>query len=331
MARSQIKALVVGAFISLGSLIKLTQHGARALKYNFLCPIIVISLAKLVSSAVLYRLYDGPLDTIPSWIRLEPGVALRYGVVAALFCLYDVLSFVNLAHFDPQTYLVFLQMRTVLTGMVWEVAFGKSLAWAQRGGLALICAGCVMKQIGAGFDVESLSQVSLFDYAILALQITSNCLAGVANELLLKRKGGAPLNLQNMIQYSWTVLWCLCVGAICPLDGVHLNPFNFEEWAKMGDSRMLPNIVILTVLGLVTSVLLKLMDSVWKAIATAVELFLTSYASALVFGYPVSLRNLLALCVAACGIGFYTTSGKAAPNKQLPTRQTLAKDEFYKV
>merc|ERR1712072_1139058 len=75
---------------------------------------------------------------------------------------------------------------------------------------------------------------------------------------------------------------------------------------------MLPNIVILTFLGLVTSVMLKVLNSVWKAVATAVELFITSYASALVFGYAVHFSDLVALCIAAAGVSLYALGARSA-------------------
>lgn len=279
------------------------------MRYSFLAPIVVISFAKIVCSLGLYAWYDGALAHVPQRLVAAKGVLMRYSVVAGLFCLYDVLSFVNLAHLDPQTYLVFLQLRTVMTGVIWEFAFSKTLTWAQRGGLALICFGCITKQVGAGFSVEKASQVAYRDYVLLAVQIGANCWAGVANEVLLKEKGGVPLNLQNIVQYSWVLVWCLLVGTLCPVEGVHLNPLDVSEWSKMLDAKMLPNILILTLLGLITSVMLKMLSSVWKAVATAVELFLTSYASAYIFGYAVSGSDVTALFIAAVGGSLYALGG----------------------
>merc|ERR1712048_1435252 len=73
----------------------------------------------------------------------------------------------------------------------------------------------------------------------------------------------------------------------------------------MTDARLLPAIIILVVLGLVTSLVLKLLDSIWKAISTALELSITAFASAWVFGYPVHLSDLLALIVASVGVALY--------------------------
>mmetsp|Transcript_15653 Transcript_15653/g.49497 ORF Transcript_15653/g.49497 Transcript_15653/m.49497 type:complete len:347 (+) Transcript_15653:36-1076(+) len=318
-----MRRIVFSAFVGLGTLIKLTQHKARELQYNFLCPIVVISVAKLTCSLALYAWFDGPLHGLPGHVVAARGVVLRYAVVAALFCLYDVLSFVNLGIFDPATYLMFLQLRTVITGAVWEVAFAKKLSWLQRGALALICLACIAKQTRAGSGPGTAAAVPLTSHILLALQVVANCMAGVANELLLKSKGEVPLNLQNAVQYSWTIVWCLLIGTVCPLEGIRLNPLDLQEWVKMVDPRMLPNILVLTLLGLVTSVLLKVLDSIWKAIATAVELFLTSYASALAFGYPVHTADLAALCIAATGVGLYAwPAAKVRPGPAFAKRDS---------
>merc|ERR1711957_850341 len=81
----------------------------------------------------------------------------------------------------------------------------------------------------------------------------------------------------------------------------------------MADPRMIPNIIILTILGLVTSAILKLMNSIWKAMMTAVELFLSTFASAAVFGYPVFLGDFAALFVTITGVVLYGAASHTQP------------------
>mmetsp|Transcript_1138 Transcript_1138/g.3619 ORF Transcript_1138/g.3619 Transcript_1138/m.3619 type:complete len:331 (+) Transcript_1138:138-1130(+) len=299
-----LRRSVFSVTVGLGTLIGVTQHAARELEYNFMCPIMVVSLAKLLCSLALYARYDGPLAEIPRRIRVDWGVVARYSVVAGLFCLYDVLSFVNSGLLDPQTYLTLLQLRIVVTGAVWALAFARPPSWRQRGALALICLACtatVGPKQGAAPGL-SLTHRSL---SLVAVQIVANCFAGVANEVLLKQKGEVSLSLQNAVQYTWTLLWCLLAGLLCPLDGVRLNPLNLQEWAKMADLRMLPNIVVLTLLGLVSSLMLKVLDSVWRSVAAAVQLVLTPFVSLLAFGYPLRPVDLCPLCLVVLGVWLY--------------------------
>eukprot|EP00746_Dinoflagellata_sp_MGD_P155403 gnl/MRDRNA2_/MRDRNA2_85354_c0_seq2.p1 gnl/MRDRNA2_/MRDRNA2_85354_c0~~gnl/MRDRNA2_/MRDRNA2_85354_c0_seq2.p1 ORF type:complete len:114 (+),score=11.25 gnl/MRDRNA2_/MRDRNA2_85354_c0_seq2:124-465(+) len=94
------KVLVFWSFAILGTAMTLLQHGAREVHYNFLCPTILTALAKLVISLILYMVHDGKLREIPEQLKSAKKIVLRYSAVAGLFCIYDVLSFVNLGHFD---------------------------------------------------------------------------------------------------------------------------------------------------------------------------------------------------------------------------------------
>ena len=49
------------------------------------------------------------------------SVLLLYLVPASLYCLYNNLSFLSLAYFDPTTYFMFMQIRLLLTGLIYQV------------------------------------------------------------------------------------------------------------------------------------------------------------------------------------------------------------------
>lgn len=42
-------------------------------------------------------------------------------VPSGLYCVYNVLTFTNLAAFDPTTYFLLLQLRVVVTGVLFQV------------------------------------------------------------------------------------------------------------------------------------------------------------------------------------------------------------------
>lgn len=44
-----------------------------------------------------------------------------YMIPASLYCLYNNLSFTNLAFFDPTTYFLFMQIRLLMTGVIYQV------------------------------------------------------------------------------------------------------------------------------------------------------------------------------------------------------------------
>jgi integrin beta 8 len=69
-----------------------------------------------------------------------------YFVPAGLYCIYNNLAFVNLANYDPTTYFLLLQMRTVVTGVMFQLLFRKVLSRKQWVSLGLLTLGCIIKE-----------------------------------------------------------------------------------------------------------------------------------------------------------------------------------------
>ena len=44
-----------------------------------------------------------------------------YLVPASLYCLYNNLSFISLSYFNPTTYFMFMQIRLLMTGLMYQV------------------------------------------------------------------------------------------------------------------------------------------------------------------------------------------------------------------
>jgi solute carrier family 35 (UDP-sugar transporter), member A1/2/3 len=128
------------------------------------------------------------------------NVLALYLVPAFLYCLYNNLSFVNLSVFDPTTYYLLLQLRVVITGVLFQIIFKKYLSRKQWLSLILLTLGCMVKQIDFGDtpvkaadDSRAPKNTVGFDLSINAvfilIQVVCSCLAGVYNEYLLKDKG----------------------------------------------------------------------------------------------------------------------------------------------
>ena len=48
-------------------------------------------------------------------------VGVYYLIPSSLYCLYNNLSFANLSIFDPTTYFIFMQIRLLMTGFIYQV------------------------------------------------------------------------------------------------------------------------------------------------------------------------------------------------------------------
>lgn len=73
---------------------------------------------------------------------------LFYMVPAFLYCLYNNLTFINLSNYDPTSYFLLLQLRVVVTGVVFQILFQKKLSKLQWISLLILTAGCVLKEWG---------------------------------------------------------------------------------------------------------------------------------------------------------------------------------------
>ena len=61
-------------------------------------------------------------------IYTHAAILAYYMIPAFLYCLYNNLSFTNLAFFDPTTYFMFMQIRLLMTGVIYQVGLrGKKL------------------------------------------------------------------------------------------------------------------------------------------------------------------------------------------------------------
>ena len=82
-------------------------------------------------------------------------MALLYFIPAALYAMYNNLTFINLKLFDPPTYFVLLQLRIAMTGVVFQILFKQALTRTQWLSILLLMFGCIIKQ--ANFDSMNLS------------------------------------------------------------------------------------------------------------------------------------------------------------------------------
>lgn len=141
------------------------------------------------------------------------NVLALYLVPAFLYCLYNNLAFYNLSTFDPTTYFILLQLRVVITGVLFQIVFKKYLSRKQWLSLMLLTFGCMIKQINFGdqptnneADKSNKNTVG-FDLSINAvfilIQTICSCLAGVYNEYLLKDKGQNINIFVNVCNYEF--------------------------------------------------------------------------------------------------------------------------------
>lgn len=122
---------------------------------------------------------------------------------AILYCLYNNLAFVNLSIFDPTSYFILLQLRVILTGIVYQCLFKKDLSKMQWMSLVLLTVGCMIKELKTNEKTQQKSYGLFISLLLMFTQIFCSCLAGVYNEYLLKKGQGINVNVyvQNIFMY----------------------------------------------------------------------------------------------------------------------------------
>lgn len=122
---------------------------------------------------------------------------------AFLYCLYNNLAFVNLSIFDPTSYFILLQLRVILTGIVYQCLFKNDLSKMQWMSLVLLTVGCMIKELKTNEKTQQKSYGLFISLLLMFTQIFCSCLAGVYNEYLLKKGQGINVNVyvQNIFMY----------------------------------------------------------------------------------------------------------------------------------
>ncbi|KAH8282884.1 hypothetical protein KR054_010547 [Drosophila jambulina] len=356
--------LYMSLFIGQGIFVTASQESNNSYGYNTVTVVLLTEVFKLIVSTCLYC-RDNNLRSLVRDVHKDRNVLALYMVPAFLYCLYNNLAFVNLATFDPTTYYLLLQLRVVVTGILFQIIFKKYLSQRQWISLILLTLGCMMKQIDFGSfysdandDSESAAiqqqkqssnqtvidgsqqqqvhgkNMSGFDFSLSAVfilaQTICSCLAGVYNEYLLKDKG-ADVNIfvQNVFMYLDSIV---CNAAILLLRGELFDAFSAHNLSSIMRFSVLIIIVNNAAIGIVTSFFLKYMNSILKTFASALELLFTAVLCYFLFSIPIYMNTALAIAVVSYAIYLYTQSpvvnlGKVRPLANLSEATAKSADK----
>ncbi|CAH0560170.1 unnamed protein product [Brassicogethes aeneus] len=316
-------------FVNQGLLVTASQKSDNKYDYNIVTVVLLTEVLKLIASSILYC-KDFPVKSLVIDVVKNKTVLLLYFIPAFLYCLYNNLSFINLSTFDPTTYYLLLQLRVVVTGILFQIIFKKTLSKKQWLSLFILTLGCMLKQIN--FTEPDKNDISTksgsMDYGISAIfifvQIICSCLAGVYNEYLLKNQG-ADVNIyvQNVFMYLDSII---CNVILLTITGGILDAFTYKSITKVLHYKVLLVMCNNAAIGIVTSFFLKTLNSILKTFASALELVLTAVLSYIFFSIPIYLNTVLAILTVMFAIYLYSqnpvnnaqkNSSKSVEQKQL--------------
>lgn len=252
---------------------------------------------------------------------LHTLVLLKYFVPSFLYCLYNNLTFINLSSYDPTTYFLLLQFRVVVTGIIFQILFKKMLSRNQWISLILLTAGCIIKQVGysankAGtttteseFDISKYVNASLL---LILVQVFASCFAGVYNEYLLKEKdNNLDIMIQNAFMYTDSIVCnVLLLQFYIPSDraasGGVIEALSPSSLAAVFQWKVLLIMVNNAMIGIVTSLFLKSLNSILKTFASALELMFTGILAWILFGIPLDFLTVVSIAIVFLATWLYS-------------------------
>ncbi|GFS78168.1 UDP-galactose transporter senju [Nephila pilipes] len=270
----------IALFVNQGILVTATKEADSKYSYS------TFSFMKLLSSIVA-----------------NSKVLMLYFVPAFLYSLYNNLTFVNLSVFDPTTYYLLMQIRVVITGVVFQVLFKKQLSKKQWFSLILLTVGCIVKQLHTTpslphDETTKLSGTSpqmYFYFLLILMQVFCSCFAGVYNEYLLKDVGAdVHLMLQNVFMYLDSIV---CNFIVLLLNGEAHTAFSSESLESVFKPLVIAVMINGSACGIVTSVFLKNLNSILKTFAGALDLIFTATMCWIVFGIPIDRYTVISIAI----------------------------------
>lgn len=302
----------VGFFINQGMLVTSSKNEDGSYPYNPVTLVLLTETLKLNLCVVLYLREEGnDLAKFVNALKSNMKVLRLYFVPAGLYALYNILTYTNLQNFDPATYFLFMQTRTLVTGVLFQFLFNKKLSSYQWLALVILTAGCVIqgvdiKSLLMGSNDEETKTTNLFsvEMMMLLVQVFCSCFAGVYNEYLLKGMAGdVHTMVQNFFMYGDSVLINLLVMGYQGKLVEAVAPEHVNE--IFGNFTVMAIIVNNAVMGITVSLFLKYLNSVLKQFASAGEIAGSAFFGWILFGIPIRNEMYISIIMVIIAINLY--------------------------
>ena len=291
--------------------------------------------------AIGIYLYNHSVSKFFHEVKRNPRLFLLYFIPSGLYCIYNNLAFVSLVNFDPTTYYILLQLRMVVTGIMYECVFNRKLTRWQWVSLFLITIGCLVKN-SSGFSAPSADHTTEFNLNNILnaslfwiiVQIVCSCFAGVYTEFLVKDTGAdVHLMIQNTFMYIDSII-CNFVGIMMfpttdPNDEFMTQSFFDSPLETF--SRILCDPLVFMVMfnnslcGLLTSLFLKNFNSILKIFASAMELVITAVVCLILFGILIDAYTVVAIFIVSLATYIYAHN----PMPSLPPKHASSPSILY--
>jgi drug/metabolite transporter (DMT)-like permease len=291
-------------FINQGILVKASQTSDNKYNYSIVAVVLLTECLKLIISISIYA-KDKPIKSLIPDIVNNQKVFILYFVPAFLYCLYNNLSFINLAAFGPTTYYLLLELRVVVTGIIYQILFNRKLSKIQWISLVLLTIGCVVKQIGDFTANSATTSLIGANLLFIFLQIFCSCFAGVYNEYLLKGvESEVHLMINNVFMYIDSIVSNLFLFLITG-ELSRLSELS-ESYKIFSDPKIIAVMVNNALIGIVVRLFLKNLNSILKIFTGALQLIFMAILCFFIFGTEIDIYTLIAIAVVSYATYLYS-------------------------
>jgi len=220
-------------------------------------------------------------------------------VPAFLYTACNLLTFSNLANYEPQTYTILMNIKILITALFWSILFNKAITLRVLTSLIILTLGCAL----ANIDCDKLSRGILSSFRtshflFVLLQATVSSLAAVCNELLLKKASPATsssMNRSNFVLYSMSSV----------LNALVLSWSGAAHWMTRVTWRIACIVFLLVSGGLCTAYTLKNFSAITKAFATSCEILLTAMLANALMGTRIQSCFWMSFSLIVASLAMY--------------------------
>lgn len=141
-------------------------------------------------------------------------------------------------------------------------------------------------------------------FVFIMIQVCCSVFAGVYNEYLIKHVAGSEVDImiQNVFMYLDSIV---CNLVVLGLKGDLTTAFSSTSLSSINQPFVLAIILNNSLVGIVTSLFLKNLNSILKSFASALELIFTAIFSFVLLGIPIYVNTAIAVAIVSYAVVLY--------------------------
>lgn len=274
--------------------------------------------SKLLISLVMYSCH-------PTSQRTHTQVMLRdvlqFAVPALVYAANNNVLFFIMSYTSSTSFQMLSAFKTVFTGLLFRVVLKRRLSGVQYASVILLASGAAVAHLPSpgnaaecGSGDPPVPSTAWMGDLLTIMSCVLSAFAGIYSEVLLKKDGGRhSLHLQNVMLYSWGVVFNSIAIAIRDHAAISANGF-FHGFAPLVWLLVANNALN----GLAISAVLKFADNIVRVFAHAAAMLLTMMLEAAFTSATASANLLVSIVVVGTATVLYAQGGVPKQMRQSP-------------